>query len=318
VAKIQASPSSLSYSATTGGPNPSDQSLEIWNGTTGTTLNYSLAEDAAWLDVNPKSGSSSGEKKPHAVAIDVSGLAEGNYSTAITVTDPKASNSPQSISVSLAVAKPAAALITISPSSLSFQATTGGSNPPSQTINIKNSGGGTLNYTLTDDAGWLDVDPKSGMSTGSDVPHAVSVDSRSLAAGNYSGTITVTDPKASNSPQTVAVTLALAKGPESKICVLPATLIFAAKEGGLSPAPQEIEVWNCGDAGTILNYAISDDASWLDVSPPGGSSTGSKNKHMVQVNVSGMKAGNYGATISVSDPNCSNSPQNVTVILALT
>ena len=74
----------------------------------------------------------------------------------------------------------------------------------SQTILINNSGGGTLNWAVTKDAEWLTCTPEAG--TGPGVV-TVSVDPSGLAIGTYTAAITVQDPNASNSPQTVPVAL---------------------------------------------------------------------------------------------------------------
>jgi len=92
-------------------------------------------------------------------------------------------------------------------SEMLFAATESGLNPDSQTLQVKNSGAGTLNYTISDDADWLNVSPTSSSSTGNINEHAVSVDIGALSEGNYNGSITIADPNATNSPQTVSVTL---------------------------------------------------------------------------------------------------------------
>jgi peptidoglycan/xylan/chitin deacetylase (PgdA/CDA1 family) len=95
------------------------------------------------------------------------------------------------------------------PSSMSFSYTEGGSYPAAQTLNISNSGGGTLNWTVTDDAEWLQLSPASGSTTGPAIPVTVTADVSGLSSGNYTGTITVTAAGASNTPQTVTVMLAV-------------------------------------------------------------------------------------------------------------
>jgi len=74
----------------------------------------------------------------------------------------------------------------------------------SQTILINNSGGGTLNWAVTKDAEWLTCTPEAG--TGPAVV-TVSANPSGLAIGTYTAAITVQDPNASNSPQTVPVAL---------------------------------------------------------------------------------------------------------------
>ncbi len=87
---------------------------------------------------------------------------------------------------------------------LNYGATTSGISTPPQIIFIDNSGGGTLNWSATDNVSWLNCSPSSGTNAGY---VTVSVDPTELSAGTYTGEITVTDPNASNSPQTVSVKL---------------------------------------------------------------------------------------------------------------
>jgi hypothetical protein len=94
--------------------------------------------------------------------------------------------------------------IGVSPARLSFTATAGGSNPANQTINITNTGGGTLNFTASDDAPWLTVSPASGTAPST---LTASVDITGLAAGTFNGTITISAADATNTPVSVPVTL---------------------------------------------------------------------------------------------------------------
>jgi hypothetical protein len=73
-----------------------------------------------------------------------------------------------------------------------------------QSFLITNNGRGTLNWSLSVNRDWLVCSPGQGSG---DVDVSVSVDTTGLSPGNYNGTITITDANASNSPQTVAVSL---------------------------------------------------------------------------------------------------------------
>jgi hypothetical protein len=73
-----------------------------------------------------------------------------------------------------------------------------------QTLLIANSGGGSLQWSAVPSASWLQVNPSSGTGYGEVL---VSVNAAGLSQGTYTGTITVSDPVAANSPQTVNVTL---------------------------------------------------------------------------------------------------------------
>ena len=66
-------------------------------------LNYQVSSTQSWLGQSPNIGSSSGEWDEIKVTTNTSGLSSGNYSGAVLVTSVDATNSPQSISVSLVV-----------------------------------------------------------------------------------------------------------------------------------------------------------------------------------------------------------------------
>ena len=62
----------------------------------------------------------------------------------------------------------------------------------SSTIQVWNSGGGTLSYTVGDNAGWLSLTPTSGTSAGEKDTITASVNRNGLSNGNYQASITVT------------------------------------------------------------------------------------------------------------------------------
>ncbi|MGB9834826.1 MAG: lectin like domain-containing protein, partial [bacterium] len=97
--------------------------------------------------------------------------------------------------------------LSFTPSSFTFTATQGGSNPPSQTLEVWNSGGGSMSWTVSKDALWLTLSPTSGNSSGEHDQVTVSVYISGLASGTYSTTITLSGEGASNSPQYLPVTL---------------------------------------------------------------------------------------------------------------
>jgi hypothetical protein len=82
-----------------------------------------------------------------------------------------------------------------------------GKNAPAQTFSIWNSGLGSLNYSINDNAAWLSCSPNVGSSTGEHDTITVTYASSTLAAGTYKATITVTGPEATNTPRQIQVTL---------------------------------------------------------------------------------------------------------------
>ncbi len=94
--------------------------------------------------------------------------------------------------------------IRLSRTSLEFGAVIGGEHTGPQTLSIGNSGEGSLDWTASASAAWLAIDPVTGSD---DTLLTVSVEPATLPAGSTTGTITISDPAADNSPQTINVTL---------------------------------------------------------------------------------------------------------------
>ncbi len=166
---------------------------------------------------------------------------------------------------------PTSPTIGVSPASLSFTATAGGSNPANQTVNITNTGGGTLNWTASDNASWLTVSPASGTAPST---LTASVNITGLAAGTYNGTITISATGATNTPVSVPVTLTVNATGGSELVV----------NGGFegSPAPWTLTggaIWSTGgNAHTGTGYLIlgganrTSRAAYQQITIPSGTS----------------------------------------------
>jgi hypothetical protein len=92
--------------------------------------------------------------------------------------------------------------INLSSTQLNFVVNAGDTN--SQDFSINNSGCGTLNWTVTDDKGWIMCKPINGTNSG---VINVSINSSGLAPGTYTGTVCVNNSNASNLSQILSVTL---------------------------------------------------------------------------------------------------------------
>jgi len=202
--------------------------------------------------------------------------------------------------------------ISLSPTSLS-PSTTEGSSPTLDTFTITNSGDGTLNYTVSDNQTWLSVSPTSGSSTGEADTITVTYSTASLADGSYYATITVDDDAASNGPQTIAVTLTVNEPPP--IIGLSTSTLSPSCDEGEDATSDSFTVEN--DGGGTLSYSITDDVTWLSVSPTSGSSTGEQDTITVNYDTDSLAAGSHSATITVSDSNAGNSPQTIDVSLTV-
>jgi len=92
-------------------------------------------------------------------------------------------------------------------------------------------------------------------------------------------------------------------------------LSFQTDDNTSNPSPQLFKVRASG-VGSI-NYTVSKDKGWLNVSPLQGSSSGAWVSHTVSVNASNLSDGTYYGTIKLTDPNAYNNPVEVGVSLTV-
>ena len=85
-----------------------------------------------------------------------------------------------------------------------------GENPPPQALEIRNSGGGTLDYRITTDQYWLSVSTDQGSLMGETDTVEITVDPLNLGPGAFKGAITITAPPAW--PVQIPVTLIVTQG----------------------------------------------------------------------------------------------------------
>ena len=309
---------SLSYSSVQG-QTPSDQTITIQNSSSSSTLNWSASvttgDGSNWLAITPSSGSlgggSSAELK---VSVQSQHLAAGSYTGVISFTGGK---NPQ-VSISMTVIAPG--MLSISPGSLTFQATEGQSqNPAAQTLTVANSGGEPLDWKLSASTQasptWLSATPSGGHLEPSATapPVTVSVNVTGLKAGSYAGTLTF-----SYGTITEQVMVTLTVSPVAIISVQPGSLTFTTTQG-TNPGPQNFTITNTGDA--TLNWSIDQTSlpSWLTISKTSDSLAPKQQPETITVtptNVSQLPAGTSSATITISDNSVVKS-QSVTVTLTI-
>jgi hypothetical protein len=172
-------------------------------------------------------------------------------------------------------------------------------------VRISNTGGGTLSWSASDNAAWLTLSPASGTGNGA---VTLTATTGTLTAGSYSGAVTMSATGAS--PVTVPVTFTVTASPN--ISLNPSGLTYAATQGAANPANQTVSLTNTG--GT-LNWTVSDSASWLSVSPASGSSSSSSTL-TAAVNTTGLAAGSYNGTITVSATGSSSRTVAVTLTVS--
>ena len=365
---IALSPTSLSPTCTQG-QNATSQTFTVQNSGTG-TLSYSISDNVSWLSCSPTSGTSTGEADTITVSYTTSGLAAGTYVATITVSDPNAGNSPQSVTVTLTVTpagQVAAEDFETMPSwSSSYDAAWGnaanwsivsggqsgnclqayrtgnGSSAKVKVYNISANRSYAVSVYVRCPSGsatyWAETAYKLGNNTAQDFDTNSGtwtlIKKFSSDGTNGNGDVWTQYSAVFNSGSSTQVSVGFKLGssgtngptvkwdtlriteqaPTPTISRSPATLSPSCTQGQ-NASSQTFTVQNSG-TGT-LNYSITDDVTWLSCSPTSGTSTGEADTITVTYATSGLAVGTYNGTITISDPNATNNPQTIAVTLTV-
>jgi uncharacterized protein (TIGR03437 family) len=211
--------------------------------------------------------------------------------------------------MAIMAALPNPSTISGSPTSLQFAYTVGGTAVAAQSIQITNSGSGTLNWIATASAAWLTVSPASGTAPST---LSVSVSPAGLSAGTYTGNIQITASGASDTPFSVPVTLTVTQAAPS-LTIAPQSLTFNYSNGGSVPPPQTVSITN-GGAGA-LSWTASSSDYWLAVSPVSGNAPGTLT---VSINPANLAVGTYTASLQITAAGAAGNPASLAVTLVVT
>jgi hypothetical protein len=302
----------LGFSGVSGGSSPAAQTVSVTNvggGTlSGLGASVSYGSGSGWLSASLNTATAPATLT---VTANPAALSAGTYTATVAIASGVASNSPQNVLVSFAVAPPPA--IGLSPGTLSFSGVSTGTSPAAQTVSVTNTGGGTLSglsagISYGSGSGWLSA---SLNTTTAPATLTVSANPAALSAGTYTATVAVSSGVASNSPQNVGVTFVVA--PPPTISLSPGTLAFSGVAGGTSPAGQTVAVTNTGGgtlSGLSAGISYGSGSGWLSASL---NTTTAPATLTVTASLGSLAAGTYTATVSVSSAVAANSPQNIGV-----
>jgi hypothetical protein len=333
---LQLSPDSLSYSSTDQQNAPADQTMTI-NSAQGcsSAAKWSAHSDSKWLTISATEGSTPASPT---VGIDPAGLKAGTYNGAITISSQadtevipvtftlKAapSNNGGGGSTTGGESSSGSAALSVSPSRLVVNsngvATT-------QTITINNTGGTTLNWSASLNAGApsfvsLSSTSSGRLKAGSSTTVAVYVDTTGLPAGRTyktSVTISATDAasgqEAQGSPVTEPITIKTG-GSAPSLHVNASGLQFTAEQGGSDPGNQSITISNTG--GSAISWqAEPAGAGWLSITPSNGTLPANADALVsFSVHTAGLNAGVYSVTIAFKPS--AGPAATVTVVLTVT
>jgi len=102
----------------------------------------------------------------------------------------------------------------------------------------------------------------------------------------------------------------------TSLSVNPSSMSFSGTAGGANPGNQSLQVQNTGTA--AMNWSAAGSASWLNLSSAGGSlGAGGNQSVAVSASLTGLAAGVYQDTVTVTAPGAAGSPALVPVTLTV-
>jgi uncharacterized protein (TIGR03437 family) len=243
--------------------------------------------------------------------MNTAGLPAGVNTASISVAATGAADNPLVIPVVAIVTNGSSGgVLTLSSSSLTFNATAGGAAPPTQNLTV--SAAFVTNFTVSTavqngGTNWLTVSPSGSQTTNTTL--TVTANSAGLVAGTYNGTISLT---ANGVTQNVPVSLVVTGG---SISVTPTTLVFNSS----GTTSQSVTVTSTVSGVNAVSYNVSattaSGGSWLSVSATTGITP---SQFTASVNSTGLSlaTGTYQGTITVTPS--SGAPVNIGVTLNVT
>ena len=251
-------------------------------------------EGGTWLGISPSSGIALPDpSKPAAapvVTIDPTGLGPNLYGGSITVKTP---GGTQVIQVLLNVY--ASTVILPNPvATLIFTANTSQPKPSPQGLFWSDSDNTLDTSTIVASANnsWITLTNASPGTV------TVNVDQSTLTAGLYSGSVTLTQTGAANSPDSVPILFVVTgSGGGGALTFSPNPMTFTSA-GGSTPAPATLAVGAAAPTAFSATIGYTNGSGWLTVSPQSGTTPANLT---VSASPAGLTAGTtYNATISFS------------------
>jgi hypothetical protein len=271
------------------------------------------AQGAGWL--NPALG---GALAPATLTINIvsAGLAPGVYNATLPILSPVATNSPTNLTVSLTVG--AAPVMMVAPPSVNMSGIPGVNIV--ELVQITSSAAPiaglsrTIVYQPGQATGWL-----AAVFNSATTPSTLTLTGSTgvLPPGVYNATVTVSSTTPGVASRNIAVQLTVNAGPSIALSPNPANI---AVDFGSNPPPFVVNV-NNGGGGALTGLAVG--AISFGAGKPGNwmnrvlNSAAAPPTVTLIITSSALPSDSYTATIPVTSPVASNSPQNITVNLTV-
>jgi len=289
-------PNLLRFTMAAGGAAPAPQTLSVQH-VGYNRLPFRASSYNSWIGFDPVVGTT-----PDSLSVFIADttLAHGSYFGALTITDTLSQDSVVIVNVRLDVTSP---ILTLSKDTLDFTAPAGVDYPQAQSLAVTNAENGDFAWSAASSAVWLTVAPDSGMT-----PATVNakVNAVGLSVGRHTALLVVSAPGAVGSPDTVLVRLDVVDSLPF-IAAAPESVFVSASN--LASANTFVVVSNLG--GGELNWTVSDDASWLTVTPSSGHAGDT-----IALSISdALPTGLFSGAVTITDLSAANGSVRVPIVV---
>jgi Viral BACON domain len=256
----------------------------------GSPLTWTATTDQAWIKLAATSGTAtnaySSPSNPIIVNVDINGLAIGDYSGSIKITDQN--GGAYTAAVTLSIRKPQ---LQGTSYPLNFESVVNGPVSGEQIIYIS-SEGAAIDWTASANQSWIKLSSKIGTTP---AQLTVSVDPVGMASGNYSGAIVVSS--AGNGSLNITVSYVV-KSPALQVGELYSNnqLSFYGTNGAIiQPQVANVKTNN----GRPATWTATSNTSWLKIGKAAGT-TPDTIEVGVHPELANLASGSYGALINFS------------------
>jgi subtilisin len=299
------SPAARSTTVQQGGAALGDNATVTLAGTNASTTAWTAAAKHSWTSLTVASGTGSGTVTWNRNATS---LAAGTYVDTITVTAPGAANgSPAMIFDTLHVTAPVVALV-VYPASR-HAAAQQGAIAPGDTANVQLLA--SVAWTATNKHAWNTLTAASNIGNGRVI---WSRSTAGLTPGLYVDTITVNAPGAVGSPSSVIDSFTVTPAAATILAVAPSSRNVSVQQGNTAPGDNATVTLSGGTAGTTA-WTATKRQPWTTLTTATG--TGSGTVAWTR-NTTGLAAGTYVDTITVTAVGAVGSPSTVIDTLTIT
>ncbi|MCH7226945.1 M6 family metalloprotease domain-containing protein [Haloferula sp. A504] len=181
-----------------------------------------------------------------------------------------------------------------------------GGNAASGSFAVFNKAGGTLSYSVSDNAGWLSCSPAGGTATTEADVIAVTYSTSGLAAGTHNASITVDGGSAGSAIIPVTLTV----DSQAALAASPGSFSLAGISGATGPTDR-FNLSNTG--GGTAAYTLSKTQSWLALDRTSGTVATEQDLVTISLDATGLAPGTYNDTITITSASASNSPLSIPV-----